>query len=162
MGYRAPEPTRRAWRNASPPAPNHARTSGRSITNQGSLQSSHRYPHDHFMETLSARPTLRGLDADQVFRDPIPRPFHGGQTFAFGYDQEPARALWKHWPTLLRLDMRRRLPIIVHDRTRRVCRYVWRGTSKIGRIGSSCVAYLRTIWSYRSATPRACTLITKA
>ena len=24
------------------------------------------------METLSARPTLRGLDADQFFRDPIP------------------------------------------------------------------------------------------
>ena len=27
---------------------------------------------DHFMETTSSRPTLRGLDADQVFRNPIP------------------------------------------------------------------------------------------
>ena len=71
---RPSKPTRKTWRSAPPPAPNHARTSGRSITNQGSLRSSHRYPHDHFMETLSARPTLRGLDADQVFRDPIPPP----------------------------------------------------------------------------------------
>ena len=29
--------TRRAWRRASPPAPNHAQTSGRSISNQGSV-----------------------------------------------------------------------------------------------------------------------------
>ena len=31
-----------------------------------------RYPHGNFIETISWRPTLRGLDADQVCRDPIP------------------------------------------------------------------------------------------
>jgi len=50
--------TRRAWRSASPPAPNHARTSGRPITNQGSVPA----PPDTPM-TISSRPTLRGLDA---------------------------------------------------------------------------------------------------
>ena len=43
---------------------------------------------DHFMEMISSRPTVRRLDTDQVFRDPIPP------------TKEPARALWKHGPTL--------------------------------------------------------------
>ena len=42
--------TRRAWRRASPPAPNHAQTSGRPITNQGAFLLPP-IPHDHFMET---------------------------------------------------------------------------------------------------------------
>lgn len=46
-----PEPTRRTWRRASPPAPNHAQTAGRSITNQRSILRFPRHPHDHFMET---------------------------------------------------------------------------------------------------------------
>ena len=36
------------------------------------------------------------------------RPFHGGQTFAFEYDQESARALWKRGLTFRVLDVRLR------------------------------------------------------
>ena len=43
------KPTRRTWRRASPPAPNHAQTTGRSISNQGSL----RAPTDTPMRTSS-------------------------------------------------------------------------------------------------------------
>lgn len=50
--------TRRAWRNASPPAPNHTRTSGRPITNQGSVPAAPDTP-----KTTSWRPTFRSMDA---------------------------------------------------------------------------------------------------
>lgn len=65
------ESTRRAWRRASPPAPNHARTSGRPITNQGSVPaptdtpmtiSWRRLHRDHegsFRATLSLEPSHR-------------------------------------------------------------------------------------------------------
>ena len=48
--------TRRAWRRASPPAPNHAQTFGRPITNQGSVPA----PTDTPMRTSS-----RPLHGDQ-------------------------------------------------------------------------------------------------
>ena len=66
-----PEPTRRAWRRASPPAPNHARTSGRPITNQGSVPAPtdtpmtiswrrlHRDQEGSFRATLSLEPSNR-------------------------------------------------------------------------------------------------------
>jgi len=59
-----PEPTRRTWRYASPPAPHHARTSGRPITNQGSVPAAPDTPWplhgDDFIETMegSFRATL--------------------------------------------------------------------------------------------------------
>lgn len=55
--------TRRTWRSASPSAPNHARTAGRSITNQGSL----RAPTDTPMR-ISSRP----LHGDQPSADWMP------------------------------------------------------------------------------------------
>lgn len=63
--------TRKAWRLASPPAPNHARTSGRPITNQGSVPAPpdtpmtiswrrfHRDQEGSFRATLSLEPSHR-------------------------------------------------------------------------------------------------------
>lgn len=67
-------PTRRTWRRASPPAPNHARNVWPFDRQSGEHSALPRHPHDHFMETSkrayrrypslepSQRPkTLRGL-----------------------------------------------------------------------------------------------------
>lgn len=48
---RRPEPTRRTWRIASPPAPHHARASCPLDRESGKRSCSPRYPHDHFMDT---------------------------------------------------------------------------------------------------------------
>ena len=77
------KPTRRAWRSASPPAPNHARTSGRPITNQGSVPA----PTDTPM-TTSWRPTFPSLDARHVMETISSRP--GRKHFLAALALEPS------------------------------------------------------------------------
>ena len=68
-------------------------------------------PIDHAMEAIPLRPTVRRLDADQVFRNPIPTTISWRPNFrVWRRPKEPARALWKHGPTFRRLDARQLLP----------------------------------------------------
>ena len=85
--------TRSAWRRASPPAPNHARTSGRPITNQGSVPA----PTDTPM-TTSWRPTFRSLDARHVMETTSSRP--GRKHFIAALALEPS-----HRPRSLRAPL---------------------------------------------------------
>ena len=52
---------------------------------------------------------MRRLDADQGFRDPDTHDqFMETKLSRLDTTEEPARALWKHGPTLRRLDARQR------------------------------------------------------
>lgn len=83
--------SRRAWRSASPPAPNHAQTAARSITNQGSVPA----PTDTPM-TISWRPTFRSLDARHVMETTSSRP--GREHFIAALALEPSHRPWSVSP----------------------------------------------------------------
>ena len=65
------------------------------------------------------RPTVRRLDTDQGFRDPDTHD-HFMETKLSRLDttEEPARALWKHGPTVRRLDARQRSAAGSHNYSR--------------------------------------------
>jgi hypothetical protein len=70
-----PEPTRRPWRNASPPAPNHAQPAACLITNQGSVPATPNTP-----KTTSWR-RLHRDQGRELSRCRFPRPIPSTASF---------------------------------------------------------------------------------
>ena len=83
-GFRALGTTSRAWRYASPPAPNHARNGWPSDHQSGERSCCPRYPHDHIMET-----NLPQIGCAPCHRDDFhPRP--GREHFIAALTLEPS------------------------------------------------------------------------